>query len=155
MKCSTCCNPECRGEWGTGCYCCHFTHSRGFPRLGDEKREGYVILCAQQPEYAPLYLASIYSDKTLVDWVSDPESAIVFADRESAAQVRLPTVRVVQLADALAAKPKPLGRVAAEAFDRAREDLYGAKLPATQVLGEKKWEAVAQSVVAEHERRKR
>ena len=24
--CEECCNPECHGQWGTGCYCCHFNH---------------------------------------------------------------------------------------------------------------------------------
>jgi hypothetical protein len=30
---SPCCNPECKGEWGTGCPCCHFHDcpGRSFP----------------------------------------------------------------------------------------------------------------------------
>jgi hypothetical protein len=31
-RCSECCNPECGGNWGTGCYCCHFNHKAGEPR---------------------------------------------------------------------------------------------------------------------------
>lgn len=119
------------------------------------KPEGFVILCTQQPAHAPLYLASIYSDKTQVGWVSDPENAIVFADRESAAQVRLSTVRVMPMAEAIAQKPKPLGEVCADAFDKVREDDHGCKLSASFVLTSEKWEAIAAAVVAEHERRKR
>src|SRR5262249_29210744 len=27
--CQVCCNPECKGQWGTGCYCCHWNHKDG------------------------------------------------------------------------------------------------------------------------------
>lgn len=28
-RCGACCNPECGGNWGTGCFCCHFNHRDG------------------------------------------------------------------------------------------------------------------------------
>jgi len=33
-----CCNSECRGNWGTGCYHCHFSECRCFASLRDPRR---------------------------------------------------------------------------------------------------------------------
>jgi hypothetical protein len=33
IRCDSCCNAECGGNWGTGCYCCHFDHRDGEPRV--------------------------------------------------------------------------------------------------------------------------
>jgi len=41
-----CCNPKCRGDWGTGCYCCH--HGQYATDVTDEDLDLFIEAIEQE-----------------------------------------------------------------------------------------------------------